>query len=226
VQNHNIKLRIFLIILILLPVFVVADEVGDDNFVYSFHLYYSNDQLFADRDFEFNYDVVPEKYTPESFNTQFPFRGEIINFKNEVASEFLFDPRRGNPSFLEGKIKVKAQYVPDGQKVNFYDSQGNQLLTIFVSESSFCNDDGTCNFDKGEDEKTCPNDCTGVTPPLPPTLDEDGLSDTSQIILSILVLVLVGVGGWYTWRRWRKVKDSGSNPAPPIQENDFTNKLG
>src|SRR3989344_9392110 len=79
---------------------VSADVSGGDDFVYLFHLYYDNDQLFADRDFEFKYDVIPEKFAPETYNTQFPFKGEIINFKNEVAAEFIFDPRRSDPYFL------------------------------------------------------------------------------------------------------------------------------
>jgi hypothetical protein len=137
---------------------------------------------------------------------------------NEIAAKFLFDPRRGDPDFLEGKIAVKAPYVPDGQKAVFYDSQGRQLLTVFVSESSFCNDDNTCNFERGENEETCPNDCTGITPPPPPDSGEDPLSNTSTIVLSILILALVGVGSWYTWRRWRKTKY--------IKEEQFTNKLG
>ena len=219
--THNLLQKITTILLLvvgswlLVGFSVFADEPGDSDFIYLFHLYYDNDQIFADRDFEFKYDVIPEEFTQETYNTQFPFKGEIINLKNEVTAEFLFDPRRGDPDFLKGKISVKAPYVPDGQKVVFYDSQGRQLLTVFVSESSFCNDDGVCNFDRGENENTCPNDCKGVAA-TPPRSDEGFLS-TNVMILITLVVAMLAAGGWYTWRKWRKVKY--------VQENEFTDKL-
>jgi hypothetical protein len=192
-----------------------ADEQKGNDFIYLFHLYYDNDQLFADRDFEFNYDVIPEEFVPEAYNTGFPFKGEIVNFKNEVSAEFLFDPRRGNPNFLKGKISVKAPYVADGQKTVFYDSQGRTLLTVFVSESSFCNDDGVCNFDRGEYEDTCPNDCTGVTPP-PPLDGEDGGGQGSMLMTVIYVLIIVGgaFGGWYGWKLYRTKKETPQDQLP------------
>ena len=113
---------------------------------------------------------------------------------------------------------MKAPYIPDGQKAVFYDSQGRVLLTIFVSDSSFCNDDWTCNSEKGEDEKTCPNDCTALSTidDQQPTAGEN--EGFSPMILWSLLTVLAAVGGWYVWRRWKKAKY--------VQEDQFTNKLG
>src|SRR3989344_8941156 len=139
---------------LLLPFAVFSEGVADkqvSSSVYLFHLYYDNSQLFADRDVQFKYDILSEIFVPETLNTQFPYKGEVINLKGEVAKTFQFDPRQGSPAFLKGKISVKAPYFADGQKVVFYDNQGDALLTIFVSESSFCNDDGICNADVGED---------------------------------------------------------------------------
>src|SRR3989344_9015526 len=59
---------------------------------YVFRLYYDNGQLFADRDFEFAYDVIPEKFVSETYSTQFPFKGEVINFLNQTVAVFQFDP--------------------------------------------------------------------------------------------------------------------------------------
>src|SRR3990167_398128 len=162
-----LKKYIFTILIILISLgssAIAAERIDFENTSYLFYLYYDNSQLFADRDFEFSYDVIPETFVPETFNTQFPYKGEVINFKGEVAETFQFDPRQGNPNFLKGTLSVKAPYVPDGQKVSFYNVQGNQLLSIFVSESSFCNDDGICNSDVGEDNKTCSSDCKTVIP--------------------------------------------------------------
>jgi hypothetical protein len=208
---YNLQFKVILSFIVICLLFILsssisADVAGDDDFVYLFHLYYDNDRLFADRDFEFKYDVIPEKFTPEAYNTQFPFRGEIVNFKNEVAEEFRFDPRRGNPAFLEGKIEVKAPYVSDGQKAVFYDSQGRTLLTIFVSESSFCNDDGVCNADRGEDYLACPNDCKPLpTTPTPGSEHAGGKGmPISTWALIIGAVAALGAGGWYGWKRYKE----------------------
>ncbi len=194
--------------------FVFAE--GDRNPLdssYLFFLYYDNGQLFADRDFQFKYDVIPEKFTPETPNTQFPYKGEVINLKGEIAKTFQFDPHQGNSKFLKGKISVKAPYAPDGQKVNFYDGQGNQLLSIFVSESSFCNDDGVCNADVGEDAKTCPSDCKQVLPV--PVASPDILSGagTSGVLKGIIYLIIgLAIAGGFWW--WRKRKGSQAMEFP------------
>lgn len=202
--------------------FVFAEEDRNPSASsYIFYLYYDNGQLVADRDFEFSYDVIPETFVPETVNTQFPYKGEIITFNNQVAGTFVFDPRRGNPSFLKGKISVKAPYVPDGEKAVFYDNQGNQLLTVFVSESSFCNDDGVCNVDNGEDENTCSADCKGVTP-LPPIPEEPGGGQGAVPMAFVYVLIIAGVvlGGWFGWK-WYKSRQKSPPMAqfPKIPQN-------
>lgn len=216
----RIKFTRILIVLLFLALFnfVFAEEDRNPSASsYLFYLYYDNGQLVADRDFEFTYDVVPEVFVPETVNTQFPFRGEIITFNDQVAGTFVFDPRRGNPSFLKGKIAVKAPYVSDGEQAVFYDAQGNQVLTVFVSESSFCNDDGVCNTDNGEDENTCPADCKGVTP-LPPITDNTGGGQGAVPTAFVYVLIIAGVvlGGWYGWK-WYKSRQQPSMPQyPPV----------
>ena len=148
-------MKIFTISLIVFLIFPLASfaisQSDEDEYIYLFHLYNDNGQIFVDRDAQFKYDIVAEIFVPEILNTQFPYRGEIVNFKGEISKTFQFDPKQGNPNFVKGKILVKAPYLPDGQKVNFYNAQGNQLLSVFVSDSSFCNDDGVCNATVGEE---------------------------------------------------------------------------
>ncbi|MBI2064186.1 MAG: hypothetical protein HYT66_00530 [Candidatus Yanofskybacteria bacterium] len=210
---------LLIFILFALPFFAFSDEAESDDFVYLFHLYYDNGQLVADRDVEFKYDVLPEVFVPETINTQFPYKGEIITFNDQVTGTFVFDPRRGNPSFLKGKLSVKAPYVPDGEKAVFYDAQGSQLLTIFVSESSFCNDDGVCNTDNGEDENTCSADCKGVTP-LPSVSEEPGPGGGQGGVPTafIYVLIIAGavLGGLWYWFRKKKEPTLPMPPAPPL----------
>ena len=201
--------------LVMIPLLVLAEGEGEKNVpvsVYLFHLYYDNGQLFADRDVQFKYDVLPEMFVSEILNTQFPYKGEVINLKGEVAETFQFDPRKGNPKFLKGTFSVKAPYVPDGQKVNFYNAQGNQLLSIFVSESSFCNDDGVCNPDTGEDTKTCPSDCKITTPvPIEPPIDSGQGGMLMKLIYVLIGIGVVGLGGWYGWKWWK-----GRQAPPPL----------
>lgn len=201
--------------LIMIPALVLAEGEGEKQVpvsIYLFHLYYDNGQLFADKDFKFKYDIIPETFVPEILTTQFPFKGEVINFKGEVASTFQFDPRQGNPKFLKGKISVKAPYFPDGQKVSFYDGQGSQLLSIFVSESSFCNDDGVCNSEVGEDSKTCPNDCKTATP----TPTSGPIAGGGGGLVWSLIYIVIGVGlAGGLWWYWKKRK-SGPPPVETI----------
>src|SRR3989344_7157225 len=219
-------MKIFPIVLILFLIFPLMSfaisQSDEDEYVYLFRLYYDNGQLFADRDVEFKYDIVAEKFVPETINTQFPYKGEVINLKGEVNTIFQFDPRRGNPNFLKGTLSVKAPYISDGQKVNFYDGQGNQLLSIFVNESSFCNDDGVCRSEVGEDAKTCPSDCKTVTlPPAggPTVSIEPTAGNSVGGVLKIIIYSIIGlgifVGVWYGWKWWKKRKDSPMTQFPP-----------
>lgn len=213
-------LKFTLFIILVLPLLVLA-QPADQEFVYLFHLYYDNGQLVADRDFEFKYDVVPESFVPETVNTQFPYKGEIINLNGQVAGTFVFDPRRGDPSFLKGKLSVKAPYAPDGQKAVFYNNQGDALLTIFVSESSFCNDDGVCNTDNGEDENTCPADCKGVTPVPVASPDTGGGGQGGMLMNLVYVLIILGagLGGWYGWKWWKSRQAPPTTQFPEIPQN-------
>lgn len=205
---------VVILVFLLLPIFVFADTAQLQDFVYLFHLYYDNGQLVADRDVQFKYDVIPETFTPEILNTQFPYKGEVVNLKGEIAETFEFDPRQGNSAFLKGALSIKAPYVPDGQKVIFYDGQGDQLISIFVSESSFCNDDGVCNPDVGEDAKTCPSDCRAATPI--PTISTESPAGSSEGMINILIYTIIGLGvvggGWYGWKWWK------GRQAPPLTE--------
>ncbi len=211
-------------------VFAQGDRSPLDS-SYLFHLYYDSGQLFADRDFQFKYDVVPEVFVPETFSTQFPFKGEVVNLKGEVAKTFQFDPRQGDSKFMKGKLSVRAPYIPDGQKVNFYDAQGKQLLSIFVSDSSFCNDDGVCNSDTGEDVKTCPADCKSLATPTVTSSPEPtiGGGETSNMIKGIIYLIIgLGLaGGWYGWKWWKGKQEPPITqfPTPPLPPNNGQNTV-
>jgi hypothetical protein len=193
-------------------VFAQGDRSPLDS-SYLFHLYYDNDQLFADRDFQFKYDVIPETFVPETLSTQFPYKGEVIDFKGNISKIFRFDPRQDNPKFLKGKISVKAPYISDGQKVIFYNSQNKPLLTIFVQESSFCNDDGVCSSDVGEDNTTCPFDCKTATPSLgTSTGSSAGPGGVLKGIIYLIIGLAIAGGFWY----WLKKRNQPAVPMPSM----------
>jgi len=208
--------RIILIIVLAIIMgagfYVHADTPSNSGFYYIFHLYYDTGKLVADRDFKFSYDVIPGDFVASPITTQFPYRGEVVNMVGEVVKTFQFDPREGGA--LKGKISVNAPYVADGQKVIFYDNQNQPILTISVSESSFCNDDGICNADRGEDSLSCPNDCkqslaTPLPTPASPTGESNGL--WSGILYTLGGLILAGLGWWLFKRR----RNSNNMTLPP-----------
>lgn len=209
----------------MLSLFTSADTVStQQNFIYRFHLYYDNGQLFANRDFEFKYDVIPDDFVLETVNVATSFRGEIVSGKGEILSSFRFDPKKGNLSFAKGAIAVDGPYFANAAEVNFYNSQNQKLLTLNVSGSSFCNDDGICNADVGEDYTNCPNDCKRPSPspayqPLVPSVWQNMLIPilvAAAVIIAVLVI-------WFIIKRRRSSANYGQNlppqlpPTPPIQ---------
>ncbi len=206
------KLLIFISLMALATGTVSADPVTPQAFYYVFHLYYDNGQILADRDFKYAYDVIPGEFQPDVAAAQFPYRGDIINFTGEIASHFTFDPKQGDAKFVKGKISVKAPYIADGQKAVFYDAQNNPILTVTVSESSFCNDDGICNEDRGEDSLSCPKDCKQSLP-APPVTSPNSETGGSRGIVSGIIYTLVGIVllGFLWWL----LKRRGRGPTPP-----------
>src|SRR3989344_3456105 len=188
---------------------------------YAFYLYYDNGQLFADRDYEIKYDVLSEVFSAESPSPESAYRGNVLNFKGETVKTFLFDPKGGRSGFTAGKIVVKGPYVSDGLRVQFYDNQGKQTVTIFVSMSAVCNDDNLCDTAGGESEKNCSSDCKKprATPVPAASVEPTSGFFTDFDLNSILIYVVGGVGvavlAWFGWKWWKKRKEDKFMPPPP-----------
>jgi len=220
-KKLNLKSKIFLtVITFLVFSFYILSSVRADtdnspsSFYYVFHLYYGNGQLNTDRDFQFKYDVIPDVFVQAPVG-QFPYRGEVINFVDEISGDFKFDPKAG-------KNSVQAPYVADAQKVIFYDNQEQPVLTIPVSETSFCNDDGICNVDRGEDYLNCSKDCkNSLATPLPETAPPTPTNESSGLLSGILYtlagIILLGLL-WWMFKR-RRGPSSLLPPAPPLSVN-------
>ena len=179
---------------------------------YVFHLFLNiANQLVADRDAQFIYDIVSDKFVQPSVG-RFPYRGEIISFTGQTAQEFQFDVQ-------PGKLTIKAPYVPDAQKVVFYDGQNQAALTIPVNDGSICNDDDTCNTAGGEDSLNCSNDCkkavlpaASVTPSPVPAGASSGI--VSGLAYTAIGIILLG-GMWWFIKRRKAGSSSGALPTPP-----------
>lgn len=196
-----------------------ADETlpwSSQFYSYRFHLYYDNGQLFANRDFNFKYDIISDDFIPEIISTTHPFRGEIVSGKEEVLSSFRFDPQKGNPVFKKGGIAVDGPYFANAAKVNFYNDKNQLLLTLDLSGSSFCNDDGACNSDVGENYQNCPNDCPRPSPS--PAYQPPAPSVWQNMLIPILMAAAVLVAILAAWLIIKKRKTGSNAPSelPPV----------
>ncbi|MBI2062698.1 MAG: hypothetical protein HYT61_00425 [Candidatus Yanofskybacteria bacterium] len=210
-----VKNKIFLftcaavLFVFILPLFVNADVVDSrENFVYLFHLYYDNGQLFADRDARFKYDIIAEPYVVPALKTASPYSGEILNFNNKILATFKFDQ-----SIVKGRLSLKGPYFADASAVNFYNDVNQLLLTIDVSGSSFCNDDEVCNSDVGENSDNCSNDCKLKPPPVSTTpLPTAGGSNTKLMLMIVGAIAVIAV--LVIWFIIKKRRGVGSGQLP------------
>ncbi|MEK9177868.1 MAG: hypothetical protein AAB777_01970 [Patescibacteria group bacterium] len=207
---------LFLILGLTFSISALADQISDrQNFIYRFHFYYDSGQLFANRDFEFKYDVIPDDFTPETVSAASSFRGEIVSGKGEILSSFRFDPKKGNPNFAKGAIAVDGPYFANAAEVNFYNARNQKLLTLDVSGSSFCNDNGICNSDVGEDYQNCPNDCKRPSPspvvlPLAPFWQSSLFIGLAALAIVVVVLIVWSI------IRMRKKRAEFTGQLPPV----------
>jgi hypothetical protein len=193
---------------------VVDSTAARDTSIYRFHLFYDSGQLYANRDFKFKYDVIPNVFVAENITTSKPFSAEITGVKNQILATFKFDPQKGKSNFVKGAINVDGPYFADAAEVNFYNAQNQKLLTLDVSGSSFCNDDGICDSDVGENYQNCPNDCPRPTPSPSPTYQPPAPSVWQNMLIPVLVaavIVIVVLVIWVIIKRRR----GGSGQIPP-----------
>ena len=173
-------------------------------FVYLFHLYYDNGRLLADKDFEFKYDLIADQFIQPQLDTIKSFKGEVIGISGSIIGNFKF-----NPPVAKGKVSVKGPHFSNASKVNFYNDKDELLLTVQVSESSVCNEDGVCNSDTGEDSQNCSNDCKATpteTPKDQPSLLGRIFSLTNLLGLTVAAILIFLF-------RWLKRKKQ--NVLPP-----------
>jgi LPXTG-motif cell wall-anchored protein len=60
--------------------------------------------------------------------------------------------------YTEGAFVINVDYFPHVKAINIK-SQNGKILTIDVSETSTCNQNFVCEYEKGENTNTCIHDC-------------------------------------------------------------------
>ncbi len=214
-----LSIAVLLFFVCLSPANAVTKPSADadlSGFSYIFYLYYDAGQLIGDRDYQVKFDVVNEKFVAPSPSTG-GYKVEIYDYKSKLVQTVQFDPKQGNPTFTRGKVTVKAPYISDAIRASFYDNQNHQLMTIFLSAASLCNDDGFCSATNGENEKSCPNDCkkAGTTPlasSVPPP-STDG-PDYMMLLIYAVAGIGVAVAAWFGWRWWKNKNEGNFTPPP------------
>jgi hypothetical protein len=185
---------------------------------YLFHLYFDEGEIAVDPNYRFPYDIIPE---PASGSAN-PYRAEVVNFLNKVGMSVNFDPQQGNPNFRSGSFSVEIPYVADGREVNFYNGQNRKLLTVPVSDTSFCDDDTACETEFGEDYLNCPYDCKEAilpgpgqaSPSVPDQSGENGQSGRNYLIWIIIGAGILAGTAVYLFR-WLKSRSNRSADKKP-----------
>ena len=194
-----------------------SSEADMSSLSYVFYLYFDAGQLVGDRDYQVKYDVISEKFAPAE-PVQNSYKVQIFNSRGEAVQSVDFDPKGGNATFVQGKVQVKAPYVPNGVRASFFDNQDRQLMTIYISSVALCNDDGFCSSNDGENSKTCPGDCqqarASQTPIVTPDLTGEGL-DMTTILIYVFSGLAVAVGAWFIWKWLKKKREESFLPPPP-----------
>jgi hypothetical protein len=82
------------------------------------------------------------------------------NFQvNLEAYQYTFPQTLVYP-YKEGAFVINVDYFPHVKAINIK-SQNGKVLNIDVSQTSKCNQNNICEYEKGEDNNTCIADCLG-----------------------------------------------------------------
>lgn len=134
--------------------------VDSEYWSYQFHLEYTKGVLQVEKGVDYPYSPIPVEYHPEYDPAQADFYGVIINIKNKEDARFGFmTPTTTAVALGKSLVSVWAPKYADADHVSFYSKTNKHLFDISVKDSSFCNDNGICDENIGENGLNCPNDC-------------------------------------------------------------------
>lgn len=132
----------------------------------------------VDVNFRYIYEILP----PE----QGLYEAHIINENGlELAKRKI--------TLENGKNEIIIPYFPDATKITFTDPSGKLLSGINTEVISVCNNNGACQFDKGESVESCPSDCKGDVVPDNIAASEEVKTETDWIKVIIWALGFLAV---------------------------------
>ena len=136
------------------------------------------------------YDITTGDLTPPPPGT---WRMDMISGKGEILASYPFVPS------LSGTQSVTIPYDPRGYGVHIYNDRGADVLTIDISGSRVCNDNGVCDSDAGEDSLSCPTDCGLTAQADAPAVPNQQAAIASQggipggLLLVVADIVIIGL---------------------------------
>ena len=251
-HNLNKKIFLFVLVLLFLIVADCNGQAQEDVLespsdgikyrktgrVINVHLYKKNDN-YSVKSLDvvigdFNYLPDYEIWKGKLYNGRVvSFRGNILGYfmlPHGLAIGICYDEigedgemHGGCESLSEGELLVRMPYFPNGKYADIYDTEGNKVLTIDISEKATCNENDVCDRPV-EDSRNCPQDCRGGESPVihageqggELTLPHQGELEISSeksnwkkivlIFLAILILITIAALTYYFWRK-RKYYD-------------------
>ncbi len=133
--------------------------------IYVLHLYYKNGVISLAPNYPMQYEILYQGESAPSSAPNGAYKLDVSSIRGASLATISFDPPAGSSLGGASYFDVQAPYFADAKEVVVSTAAGKMVLSVDVSGSSYCNDDGKCDFLVGEDPLSCPNDCRGTISP-------------------------------------------------------------
>ncbi len=158
--------RILLILSFLLSPFFTWAMVSPDSWTYVFHLEYTQGQLKPNTNEEFFVDTLPVEYTKGGGAGE--YRARIIGVKGQILTDVYFnEPSTYLPTKQKYILDLEAPYFANADRVDFSKNEA-LIFSMSLKGTAFCNENGLCDTQIGENNRNCSMDC-----PVPQVPSED-----------------------------------------------------
>jgi hypothetical protein len=176
---RNFLFKTLFLALLVFPQLSSAEGYEEDYFIiwkYVFHLEEKSGVLAVNSSEKFAYDTIPMEWGGGMEDGA--YYGEIVSGRGVSLKKVWFTPTLQVEAQNKKIIDLEAPYFANARDITFYKKDSTKLFSISLRASSFCNDDGKCNIEVGENYGNCANDCvrpddapifTPTPPQTPPT---------------------------------------------------------
>lgn len=133
-----------------------ADDARD-WYLYVFHLAYSRSAVTETAHYSISTGDAPA--FPEG-----AWKVAVLNSRNAIIYSQMVDPA----ALAQHNGDLAIPYNNSGTTVVFTNASGGTPLSIDLSGSRVCDDNGSCDSPYGENAHTCPGDCGSISYSSPP----------------------------------------------------------